>query len=72
MMQFLFSEDYYVFRTVAALNELEGGEEWGVGKASEPQKNVAHHGWPTEKVLVFKWAKTTQMTLKLFRFSGTF
>ena len=36
------------------------------------QKNVGHHGWPTEKILGFEWSKTTQMALKFLRFSGTF
>ena len=41
---------------------------WGA-KAS---KNVGHHGWLTEKILGFKWAKMTQMALKRLRFSRTF
>ena len=31
-------------------------------------KNVGHHGWPTEKILVFEWPKTAQMDLKFLCF----
>ena len=31
-----------------------------VGAGPRPQKNVGHHGWPTEKILSFKWTKTTR------------
>ena len=26
-------------------------------------KNVGHHGWPTDKILVFEWPKTAQMVV---------
>ena len=32
------------------------------------QKNVRHHGLPTEKILGFQWPKTAQMTLKFLCF----
>ena len=31
-------------------------------------KNVAYHGWPTEKILGFKWPEEAQMTLKLLKY----
>ena len=40
--------------------------------APRPQKTVDHDCWPTDKILGFKWAKTTQMSFKRLPFSGTF
>ena len=39
-----------------------------VGDGATCQINVGHHGWPTEKILGFEWAKTTQLALKSLRF----
>ena len=47
-----------------SITKIVGGQRF--------QKNVGHHGWPTEKILGFEWSKTTQMALKFLRFSGTF
>ena len=50
-------------RIVAALKQLRGPRS---------RKNV-DHGWPTEKILSFKWPKTTQMALRfLFLFQSIF
>ena len=44
-----------------------------VGEGGEGlKKNVGQHGWPTEKILGFEWAITTQVTLKFLRFPETF
>ena len=48
--------------------EIVGGGGGGVRFG----KSVGHHGWPTEKILVFEWRKMAQMTLNFFVFSGTF
>ena len=43
----------------------EGGG--GGGEGARYQKNIGHHGQPTEKILGFEWAKMTKMALKYLR-----